>query len=431
MGKVSITIYNQGRAVVTDVRRMDVERGISEIGFSGIAEQIMPETVTLDAKDLQVLEQNLEYDLVSQERLFQKYLGEEIELTLTNDLVLQGRLLSADHSSLVLQNADGGLSSLRLDQVQMTGFPSLPEGLVSRPTLKWLVKNTRNAEKDIELSYLTRGIKWTADYVGVLSEDDTEMYFGCWITVENRSGAEYTNADLKLMAGDLNLEDQYTGQRLDGPDFMMDEAAAPKREFSEKSFFEYHMYTLSDPTTIRHNQDKQLALFPSRDIPVTKEFLYDYWRDDEHLIVSAAFDNSKAGNMGIPLPAGTVRIYKLDNDATRQFLGEDRIEHTPRDERVELTLGQVFDAAVEREVTSHEKVGKYGYRETARTIIRNHKDEPVTVVVREHMPYGAKMLQTSHKVLKSTATTVEMQVKIPGNTDKEVTFTYEYRRHAR
>jgi hypothetical protein len=422
---VAITVYNQDRAVITDRRQLQLERGINELSIPGVSAQVMPQTVGFTAPEIQVLEQNFEYDLVDVAKLYHKYLDYPVSLTLESDTVISGKLLSAS-GGIVLEQEGGNIITVDRNHVVSAVFPELPQGLITRPTLKWLVTAPRRDNFPVTLTYLTTGMNWTADYVAILNQDDSAMQLGCWVTVTNRTGTTFNNANLKLIAGDVNLVSQ---PKYRNYPVMVDGAYEAGGGFTERSFFEYHLYTLDRPATLKNNQDKQLALFPTREVAVAREYLYDYTRDSERVLVTARFDNSEQNQLGIPLPAGVVRVYKLDEDDTRQFVGEDRIDHTPKDEPVSLSLGKVFDMVAERTVLSRQQVGRYGHSATIKIELRNHKEEAVRVKVHEHIPAGADITDCSTTFVRLSATLVEMELAIPADGEATLEYSYKLKRH--
>lgn len=423
---LAITVYNQDRAIVTDLRQIQLEGGVNELAIPGVSAQVMPQTVGFTAPGIQVLEQNFEYDLVDVAKLYHKYLDHPITLTLESDAIVSGKLLSAS-GGIVLEQEGGNIITVDRGHVVSAVFPELPQGLITRPTLKWMVTAPRRDNFPITLTYLTTGMNWTADYVAILNQDDTAMQLGCWVTVTNRTGTSFNNANLKLIAGDINLVQQHKNRR--GYDAPVDFYTAEAGGFVERSFFEYHLYTLDRPATLKNNQDKQLALFPTRQVDVNREYLYDYTRDSDRVLVTARFENSEQNQLGIPFPAGVVRVYKLDEDETRQFVGEDRIDHTPKDEPISLSLGKVFDMVAERTVKSRQQIGRYGHSATISVELRNHKEEPVVVKVHEHIPAGASITSCSTTFVRLSATVVEMDLPVPADGEATLEYSYKLKRH--
>ena len=427
--KVAITIYNQNLALVHDKRQVTVPQGQGTVSFPEVAAQIDPTSVQIsvlnDPNSCRIREQNYEYDLVSSDKIFQKYLEKQIAFTTKNSGEVQGTLLSASGGDFVLQKSDGSLLVLSKSDILSTAFPALPEGLKSRPTLVWLTQNSGATRRDLEVSYLTRGIQWHAEYVGVLNENDSELQLNGWVSIDNQSGASYQNATLKLVAGDINLIDERRPPVYKGRTEALAMAEAP--QFEEKSFFEYHLYTLQRPATLRENQIKQITFIPESQARVQKNYVYEPQRDPRNVSVQVAFSNTKQAGLGLPLPAGKVRIYKADNDDAQLFLGEDQIEHTPKDEEIRLTIGKAFDIIGERQQLRDEALGRRMREQAFEIKLRNHKDEDVTVKVVERF-YGDWEIRTaSQQPEVKTAEKAEWQVRVPKDGETVLTFTVRLR----
>jgi hypothetical protein len=306
-------------------------------------------------------------------------------------------------------------------------LPALPENLVAQPTLVWLLRNRAARLQRVEASYLTGGLTWKADYVLVLNAADTASDLTGWVTLDNRSGTTYANAALKLVAGDVNrARDPRREQRL----LELAARAAPvadaSRDFKEEGFFEYHLYTLDGRTTVKDNQTKQLALLAAADVPVQKRLIYwgaaDYYRTSYGMPVSTQkvgvyldVKNSKENRLGMPLPRGKVRVYKADASGSQQLVGEDWIDHTPKDERVRIKLGEAFDVVGERTQRDWKKIAAGVYEVEWDVVLRNHKKEEQTVWVMEPVPGDWQVLSASHAGEKLEAHTLRFQVPVPGD----------------
>jgi hypothetical protein len=443
---VAITVYNQNLGLVKDRRSIDLPKGILSLSFMDVAAKIDPTTVHIrsltDPEALAVHEQNYEYDLISPSKLLEKYVGKEVRLIEINpetgaETETAATILST-HDGLVYRTEEGitfdpgrGGSTWR-----RWFFPGIPENLISEPTLVWRLESGRRGTQDVEASYLTSGIGWKADYVGLLNDDDTRMDLTGWVTIENRSGATYRNATLKLVAGDVHRAERRPTEARRGRGDMMLEMAASAPRFEEKAFFEYHLYTLDRRTTIKENQTKQMTLFDAPGVTVTKKFVYrgtgSYfvrWIEPAKSKVGVflRFENEKTSGMGLPLPAGIVRIYKEDTDGSVQFLGEDRIDHTPVDETVELKIGEAFDVVAERKQTDFRKIGDK-VRESAYEIaVRNHKEEAVTVEVVETIPGDWEILSHSHEYEKEKVNQVRFRVPVGAGREAKVTYRVRIR----
>jgi hypothetical protein len=298
----------------------------------------------------------------------------------------------------------------------------LPEGLKSRPTLVWMTQNSGATRRNVEVSYITRGINWHAEYVGVLNDDDTALELNGWVSIDNKSGATFKDATLKLVAGDINLVDERRPP-VYRPRRETVALAAPPPDFAEKSFFEYHLYTLQRPATIRENQIKQITFIPESNSKVKKRYVYDAQRDARNVSVLVEFRNAKANGLGIPLPEGKVRIYKADTDDSQLFLGEDRIEHTPKDEQIRLTIGKAFDIIGERQKTAEQKLRRRSREQTFEIKRRNHKEEDVTDTVVERFYGDWQIRRPSQPTATKTAEKAEWEVKRPQDGEAILQFT--------
>jgi len=437
---VALTVYNVNLGLVKDQREIRLGRGTGDLMFEGVASRIIPTSVHIKSltapQGLQVLEQNYEYDLLSPDKLLNKYVGREVKLYQVNPYTEREQIVTAT----LLSNNGGPIFKIG-DEITYgypgrVIFPSIPENLHAKPTLVWLLRNETARTQRVEASYLTEGINWHADYVVVLNDDDTRADISGWVTIDNKSGTTYKNATLKLVAGDVHR----AKKEYELSDVMMkravmaEEGAAPG--FAEKEFFEYHIYTLQRPSTIKDNQTKQISLVEANDVPVEKELRYYgaayYYRgqyggliSNQKVGVFVEIANKKENNLGMPLPKGKIRAYKNDSDGSLQFIGEDNIDHTPRDEKIKIKLGDAFDVVGTRRQTDWKKVAYDTYEAEFEISLRNHKNEDVTVKVIEPIPGDWTMLSASQEYEKTDAFTAEFNVQVPK--DKETKLRYRVR----
>lgn len=428
--KIAITIYNQNLALVYEQRELSIPSGLNAISFPEVAAQIDPTSVQIsvlnDPATCLIREQNYEYDLVNSDKIFNKFLEKEIAFSTKSSGEIKGILLSAGGGDFVLRNTDGSLLVLSKSDILATSFPSLPDGLKARPTLVWLAQNSGNVRRTVEVSYLTRGIQWHAEYVGVLDEKDANLKLNGWVSIDNQSGANYKDAKLKLVAGDVNLVDERRQPVFKGrTEALAMVADAP--QFEEKSFFEYHLYTLQRPATLQENQIKQITFFPESKTQVQKEFVYEAQKDQRSVNVQVVFKNAKEAGLGMPLPEGKVRIYKSDSDGSQIFVGEDRISHTPKDEEIRLTIGKAFDIVGERQQLRDEALGRRAREQEFEIKLRNHKDDDVTVKVIERFYGDWEIRSASQQPVSKTAEKAEWQVRLPKNGETTLQFTVRLR----
>jgi hypothetical protein len=436
---VSITIYNDNLGLVKDVRAVDMKTGVQSLWFEGVAAQIDPTTVHIRSVDapnaLTVIEQNFEYDLVSPERLMQKYIGQTVELVTSrenkDDETIRAKLIGIQGGT-VYQLEDGKIA---INPPGRVVLPALPAGLISEPSLVWLLDSSK-PKHTIEASYLTAGIGWRSDYITVLSADDAKADLSGWVTIDNQSGTSYENASLQLVAGDVHRAlPEY------GAVPMMDGAVrslAKEEQFREEAFFEYHLYSLERKATVKDRQTKQISLLSAEGVKVKKTFVispqYSFWfaRSAEvekpKVGVYVSLDNSKKNGMGMPLPKGIVRVYKKDSAGSLQFIGEDRIDHTPEDETIRVKMGDAFDVVAERAQVNFEVLSSgHLYRSSYKVTLRNHKAEDITVQVVELMQGDWTITTSSHPFDKEASHRVRFDVPVKSKGSAELTYTAEIR----
>ena len=434
---VMITVYNGNLGLVKDVREVRLDAGLIETHFMDVAAQIDPTSVLLrsltDPTGLKILEQNYEYDLLSSEKLMEKYVGRKVRLYQSNGTFQEATLLSTRGP---VYDINGQIHMGHFGSVVL---PALPENLVSKPTLAWLLRNTRPAPQRVEASYLTGGISWKSDYVMLINATDSRADLTGWVTINNQSGATYRDAALKLVAGDINRAASRDDSRRAME--MAAKAASPAvadREFKSEGFFEYHLYTLDGRTTIKESQTKQLTLLSAADIPVDKRFIYygaaSYHRtqygvpiSNQKVGVYLDIRNTKENRLGVPLPKGKVRVYKADASGSQQLIGEDWIDHTPKDERVRIKMGEAFDVVGERVQKDWKRIGSNLYEIEWEITLRNHKKEAVTVEVIEPMPGDWEILRSTQPHEKVEAFTARWKIPVP----KEGVATLGYRTRVR
>lgn len=475
--KVDLTIYNANLALVREERSLELRTGVSNL--------IVPDIpATIDGTSLhfssltnpgavKVIEQNYQYDLVHQGKLLEKYLGKTIEFvridpSTQKELTVQGKLLSTGYQPQPRVSYDnlGNIVPGRIDYQQTSGMvaeingkieinpvgrivlPTLPEGLILKPQLEWMIDNTRAGRHRIEMSYLAHQLSWDADYVALVNKTDTALDLTGWVTITNNCGTSFSDAGLKLVAGDLNLirggVPAYEGER----GLARAEVAQP--QFREAALFEYHMYTLQRRTNINSNETKQIELVSAPSVSAKKTFIYDglsgqwrFWRSNygyrdqasfgqqsnRKVGVFMMFKNEQSSGLGIPLPKGKVRVYKRDDEGKEQFIGEDLIDHTPKDEEIRLYLGDAFDLVGERAQKDFRTVvSGHVYDETFEIKVRNHKSEAVEVIVYEH-PWRWNQWEITKSTVewvKVDQSTIKFPVKIPKDGEKSISYTIRY-----
>ena len=420
---VRVTVYNDNLALVHETREVELPKPQGLYSFRDVAANIDPTSVHFrsvsHATAVRVLEQNFEYDLVSAEKILQRYLDQRVQLGTKQGTAIAGKLLSAS-GNLVLQADDQSIKILNASEVVTTDLPRLPEGLITRPTLVWNVENSGPNKQRVEVSYLTTGISWHAEYVGVLDQGDRNLDLAGWVSIDNQTGADYAEAKLLLVAGTIHrAQPPQRFMRKAYETAMMAESA---QSFEEKEFFEYHLYTLTRPSTLKDRQQKQIDLMPTARTPVKKEYTYDAMRDAKKVKVTLNFKNSKENGLGLALPAGKVRLYKPEGEA-QVLVGEDLLDHTPRDEEVRLNVGDAFDVVGERTRVSFRQMGERANEEKVKIEIRTHKSEAVTVNVVEHFTGDWTLREQTVPSTKKDAATAEWKLSVPSRGKTEVEYT--------
>jgi len=440
---VDLTVYNSNIGLVKEIRRFDLDAGINQVAVTDVPSRIIPESVhfrSLDDPEAVVLEQNYEYDIVGSQKLLEKYVDQPIVVITQDGSKHEGTLLSGTED-IIIQTEDDGVDVLKYDQVRQFNFPALPEGLITKPTLRWLVDTTKAGKQDVEIAYLTNDIRWEANYVLVLSSDNSKLDLNGWITLDNRSGATYKDAHLKLVAGEVNRV-----QPTPVPQPRLEERAMamglPKAaQVEQREFAEYHLYEIPRPVTIKDNQSKQIQFLSAYDVPAEKIFVFDNWTGNfrptdtgamkANVSVKVRFNTGEKG-VNAQLPAGIVRLYQPDVDGSPLFIGEDRIDHTAKGEDVTLAVGEAFDLVGERKQTSSKRLGDDAWRESYEITLRNHKkDQDVKIHVVEHLNRWAnwEITQASpEKYIPLNANTIEWIVKVPAGGEATVSYTVEYTR---
>jgi len=432
---VAVTIYNENLALVKDRRKVQLDPGAQGLAFVDVSAQMRPETALLhsDGGKLGVLEQNFEFDLLTPEKLLEESVGETVHVVKTNpqtgaETVEEAKILSVANG-VVLKIGD----RIETNYPGRIVFDRVPPRLRARPTLVLSVQNDNPNEQQVELSYLTGGLGWKADYVAELAADEKTIDLSGWVTLTNTSGTAYRDAKLQLVAGNVNQVQP-----------MMEKAASvfgegglatARAPMAEEQMFEYHLYTLDRPTTIADNQTKQVALLSGAGIPVTKEYrlvnvtnAFNYQMAESARVnatVRLMFDNKEADHLGMPLPKGVVRVYKDDSTGQAIFVGEDSIDHTPKGETVRLNLGQAFDVTAEPKQTEFDQISDRVFESAYEVELKNAKKEPVTVTLAEQFPAQWKILSESHPHETANAFQAEWQVPIPA--EGKTVFKYKVR----
>jgi hypothetical protein len=438
---VAVTIYNSNLALVKDQRKVKLKTGLNNLALRDVSAQIRPETALLrslsDAGSISVLEQNFDFDLLTPQKLLEKYVGKNITIIKTNPAT---GAETAEAATIL--SANNGVVMRVGDHIQ-TGVPGrieygdVPANLRDRPTLVTKLTNKVADEQSVELSYLTGGLGWKADYVAELNAEENSIELSGWVTLTNTSGTSYNNAKLQLVAGDVNRVPEGIALGAMRKFESMDRVAA-NAPMAEESLLEYHLYTLDRPTTIAENQTKQVALVYASGVPARKELVLhgnDYYYRSSYgdlgqkmkVAIYVEFENKESSKLGMPLPKGIIRVYKNDSAGNAQFVGEDHIDHTPRNEKVRLKLGEAFDVTADKKQTDFKILpnpvkGNRLFESAYEIVLKNAKKEAVSITVQEPIPADWKILKENHRSIKATSNTAVWKIDIPA--DSSTTLTY-------
>ena len=426
---LSLTVYNGNLALVRDVRQIHLQSGVAPLRFEDVAASIMPATVHFrsltDPAKLSVVEQNYEYDLLDPQKLLQKYVGRE--LTVMRTEADGDRTKWIPVKALLLANNNGGTVWKIGDEIvanaQPYSFPDLPGNLYSRPTLMWTLENHGADAQKVEASYLTNNVNWSADYVLTVARDEKTADLDGWVTLVNNSGAAYRDAKLQLVAGEVHrTTEPRDEERAAVMKSMVANAAVPS--FEQENFSEFHLYTLQRRTSIQNNESKQISLLNGTNIPVEKYLSVEgqpyYYRNPQGIgnaipqpvKVFYRFKNDEKSGLGMPLPAGTVRVYQADSKGGVQFAGEDTINHTPKDEALRIYVGSAFDVVCERKRTDYKRLAPDLFEMEYEISLRNHKDNAVSVEVREPIGGDWEVISSNYKWTKLDASTIGFQIPV-------------------
>lgn len=443
---VAVTIYNENLALVKDQRAIQFSSGNNALAFRDVSARMRPETALLRSLTspgkLSVIEQNFDFDLLTPQKLLDKYVGRSVDIIRTNPATG----VETTEQAQVLSAANGVV--MKIGNRIETGvpgrivYPDVPENLRDRPTLVMSLVNAGAAKQDVELSYLTGGLAWKADYVAELNAADDKLDLSGWVTLTNTSGTSYRSAKLQLVAGDVNqVQDEMRFANFKAKGEMAMAAAAPR--MAEESLMEYHLYTLDRPTTISENQTKQVSLLTASAVPVRKELLLrgaEYYYASSYgdlgqkmkVGVFVEFDNKEASHLGIPLPKGVIRVYKKDASGNAQFVGEDKIDHTPKNEKVRLKLGEAFDVTADKKQTEFKRLPDPSrritlYESAFEIVLKNAKQEAVTVTVQEPIPGDWKIISESHKHEKAASNTAVWHITVPAEDSVKLSYRAQTR----
>jgi len=429
---LSVTVYNSNIALVRDVRNLSLPSGVFRLKLMDIAATVNPATVHFrslnEPEKLGVLEQNYEYDLLEPAKLLHKYVGKEV--TLVRSYMDNGTTKREEIKATLLADNNGPVWKIGNDIVtggyaESYRFPEVPANLFDRPTLLMSLENSGSRKQQIEASYLAGNLSWNSDYVLTVGREDKAADLDGWVTLVNNSGTAFHNARLQLVAGDLNRIQPAVPQSR-AADMVMAKAARAE-QFAQENFSEYHLYTLGRKTSVEDKETKQISLLEGSGIPVEKRFVVNgqnfYYHNQQNpgtpikdnVMVFYKFKNEEKSGLGMPMPAGNVRVYQKDSKGNILFVGEDRIDHTPKDEALNIHIGNAFDVISERKQTDYKRVDTHLWEMEFEITLRNHKDSPITVEVNEPIGGDWEMLTSSYKYTKTAAWAAQFNVPVAAN----------------
>jgi len=441
---LAVTVYNSNIALVRDVRQLALPSGAFRLKFMDIAATVNPATVHFrslnEPEKLGVIEQNYEYDLLEPAKLLHKYVGKEV--TLVRSYQDSGTTKHEEVKAILLADNNGPVWKIGNDIVtgmfaESYRFPEVPANLYERPTLLMSLENSGARKHQVEASYLATNLSWNADYVLTVGRDDKAADLDGWVTLANNSGTAFRNARLQLVAGELNRIT--TESRVRAMDMMAAAPAKAKEQFQQEAFSEYHLYSLGRKTSVEDKETKQISLLQGSGVPVQKLFIVNgqnfYYHNAQNpgsplkdpVMVYYKFKNEEKAGLGMPLPAGNVRVYQKDSKGGVLFIGEDRIDHTPKDEDLTVHIGNAFDIVAERKQTDYKRIDNHVWEMEFEILLRNHKDTPITVQVNEPIGGDWEMLSSNYKFTKTAAFAAQFNVPV----DKNGTSVLKYRIRAR
>jgi hypothetical protein len=438
---VGVTVYNQNFGVVREQRRVQLGEGLVELAYGDVAAELEAQTVHIKSLDdtdaFSVLEQNYRYDLLTPETLLKKFVGKTIQVYRYNE-----KLGTDEKKSAEVLSVEKGVV-LRIDgQVTYNfpgryAFPGVPENLLAKPTLVWLLASKKPQQR-LEVTYMTRGLNWSADYVVVLAANEKTSDLTGWVSLTNESGASFENAELKLVAGDVQRVAEEPAPPPSPVLMMKREMAASARQFKEEGLFEYHLYTLERPTTLRDKEKKQVSLLEAHDVGVEKKLVFNgqpqFFQPlqfapmlNQKVNVFVEFKNSEQNHLGQPLPKGVVRVYKADQSGAKQFIGEDSIDHTPRDEKIRIKLGEAFDVVGDRKQMKTAQLGSCVTESEWEISLRNHKEAAERVEVREPTSGDWEVVKSSHAARRNDVHSFSFDLDVPARGETKLTYTVRVR----
>jgi len=419
-----VTVYNGNFALVRDTAELNLLKGMHNYFLDNIPSTIEANSVIIKPiPRFKIFSQNYEYDLANTRAILNKYIGEEIEVVMEEGEMFNGILQFNDWDNMGILDESGKLTLLKTTNLQNINLAKLPDNFFLKPTLNWKLVSNYNGKTDVDYSYMCTGLNWNVTYNVIWNDKAKKLNMSSWVTMDNRSGKTYEDVVLKLIAGDVakKISRTQTGMR-EKMAFDAGENVAMPPSFGEKAFHDFHLYTLSEEVTLRNNQTKQLQLFdPSQ---VKAKSRYDYTTNSTDIYSKIVFVNSKAAGLGIPLPMGVVKVYKLDEaDNQMEFIGEDNIKHTPKDEEVVLTTGKAFDLVGKTTTLDSRRISNKVNERDMEVELKNRSEKDKTIEVNHHISGNWQIINSNIDYEKVSAYKVKFVIKLKAGETKKVTWT--------
>ena len=432
--ETNITVYNSNLGLIQQALKVGLEKGDELFKIEGISSQVDPTSVHLtfpkQKSKIKILEQNYLYDLVNSQKIFEKYIGEKITCYTNEGNVFTAELLSLEGNNLIVRKENGGIRIINRKEIFDYNFPKLPGGLILKPTLQWLMQSQFKGSTKAELSYLTSGMSWHAEYVLILDKKDKNGSLSSWVSLENNSGASFTDSKLKLIAGEINRATRRSRYSASKKVYAMKSSFdATPPNFEERGLMDYHLYELQHTVDLKNKEIKQVSMFEEIGCKIEKQYIfsnYHYENIEMPLEVKLKISNTKDNYLGIPLPEGVVRIFKKDIDKTLQLVGEDNIKHTSKNDTLKLTVGKAFDVKGKRSVLDEKRMNR-SEEKYIEIKIANNKDEKVSVVVEELHDNDWDVLDATARYVKKSNRKLYFNIDVNANSSK--TIKYRFRRN--
>lgn len=420
-----VTIYNDNFSLVRTSLELDLKKGIQNIFIDDIPSTIEASSVIIKPQSgkIEIFSQNYEYDLANTNQILRKYIGKEVEVISVTDQVFPGILQFNDYQTIgILDPITNKLTLLNYKEVRNINLAELPPNFFLKPTLNWKLNSEKAGKHNIDFSYLCYGMMWEVTYNCVWNAESEKLDINSWVTITNETGKAFQNTKLKLIAGDVNKIPQYRGGRTTEVLYSIDAMKSKSPEFEEKAFHDFHLYTLSENVDINNNQTKQLRLFPIKTVQAEQSYEYQTYYSEVKGIIK--FQNSKKNGLGLPLPKGEVKIYQKDEaDDQLEFIGEDRIDHTPKDEEIKIKTGNAFDLIAETMVMNSRKISKNVNEKDIKVKLNNRSTDDKEIIIIHDLSGHWTISKENEPYKKEDAYKVKFIKLLKAGEEAEVTWT--------